>query len=205
MPVVQTSLSVVLSLFIISFFILVALRPTLTTIAGLNKTIDESESTLKKLENKARTLQTISNQWDENAQYLGVVNSAIPIDGAQYKELTNSLEAAAILSGSRLTSLTLGPVLTYSSIADPYSGKGRVVVKVPLSMRVSGGFSSIEGYLKQIARMDRLVGIDSLAFSRDTQKNNGVDTGISFNISGYVYYLANDKVLEPILGTGKGK
>jgi len=202
MPAVQTSLSVVLSIFIVAFFILVALRPTIVTITELNRTIDESETTLKKLETKAKALQQISNTWEKILPLQQFLENTIPSDGPRYKEFVKSLEIIAYETGVTLSTETLGPALTYSSIIDPYSGMMRDVIEMPVSIRVAGGFLQVKNFFDRLAASDRLVSVESLSFSREVI-GSGEGPSISFSISGNIQYLANKKLLTPLIGEEK--
>jgi Tfp pilus assembly protein PilO len=199
MPAIHTSLTVVLSLFITAFFILIALRPTFVTITTLRKTIVDSETTLAKLQTKASALQRISNQRDKYEPYEKYVNSSIPTDGPRYQNVAAAMEILAAESHVTLRTLNQGEALTFSKISDPYSGKHRVVSDMDFSLRVSGTYTNLSDFFQKLLSLDRLITIDSLSFARDSQSANDSTANISINISGNIHYLANDSLLNGIL------
>ncbi len=203
LPAVQTSLSVVLSLFVVAFFILVAIRPTLITIAKLNKTIEESQKTLDQLTKKAAALNQITKIWEEISPLEKYIESSIPSDGPHYQSLTRAMELLAGENGVKLTTLMVGDALTYSKLIDPYTGIKRTVVEMPFSLRVSGGYPEISRFLTGLTQIDRLIAIESIAFSKDAKTGEN-ELSISISLTGTVSYLADETLLNNILGEKKG-
>ena len=66
MPVTQISLTVVLSLFIMAVFIVLALRPTIIAIVKLQKTIGEARITGQQLESKISDLEKVAIEGIKN-------------------------------------------------------------------------------------------------------------------------------------------
>lgn len=204
MPSVKTSLTVVLSIFIVAFFIFVAMRPTFVTIAELNKTIEASRQTLKQLENKTASLEKMNQVWEQVQSKEIYVDNNIPSDGPRYGELAKVMEVLAYETGVELTSETVGGALTYSNISDPYSGMNREVISMPFSIRVTGGYLAISKFLERLGSIERLVTLDNLTFTRNTRSSNSTGE-LTFNISGQVHYLADKTILNPILKLDGGK
>ena len=204
MPTVQVSLSLVLSLFITAFFVLLAIRPTLVTIAKLNKTIEESEKTLKQMETKADALEKIAVTWEEIKPITKFIDNSIPVSGPGYQSLTKAMELLAIESGVTISSETVGEALTYSKIVDPYSGNKRTVVKMPFTIKVAGDYPSTSKFLAAITSMDRMISIDSIGFAKDAKL--GKDSpGVTFTLAGNVSYLADPAQVAKIISKEKGK
>lgn len=197
-PSVQTSLTVVLSIFIVAFFITAAIRPTLRTIAELNATIDESREALVKLENKSRALQQIGVTWERISPMVKFVDNSIPLDGPRYKELSKSVEVLAFESGVTLRSKRIGGALTYSNIVDPYTGKNRTVMNMPYTLSVTGGFLQVNKFLDELSAMDRLVSIDSISMTKDTKVSEEENT-VNLNVTGNVHYGANEAIIKSLV------
>lgn len=198
MPAVQASLTTVLSLFIVAFFVIVAIRPTLVTVATLKKSIESSEKTLKQLQAKERAVQQAAMVWEQLQSDLPFVNKAVPVTGAEYDVFTKSLEMLAVQSGVTLSSVTVGESLLYSEILKPYEGRGRTVVMTPLTIRVSGSYPDIRSFFSLLTNIDRLVDIDTLSVGRDSG-GKGADTNVALSLTGSVSYLADEDVLNNIL------
>lgn len=199
MPAVQTSLSVVLSIFIVAFFIIFALRPTLVTITGLNKTIAQSEDTLKKLTTKSAALQSISVSWEKIQPMEKYLNNSIPVDGVRYRQLATTLEIIAYESGVTLSSQSTGGALTFSTIIDPYIGPDRNVVSTPFSLTVIGSYPAVNTFVTKLLAIDRLISIESLSYVQDTKKSDS-EAHISTTITGNVHYAANPQMINTFFG-----
>lgn len=201
LPAVQVSLTLVLSLFVMAIFILFALRPTIVAIVSLRQTITESESTLQKLNTKVTNLQNAANQLEALKPLLPAVNTTIPNDGARYSQLTKDVESLAIQNGVSMESESMGSTLLFSRVLSPFvPSKNQSVVAMPYSARVTGNFANVNGFLRGLMSMERVILVDSVTLTRDAGARTAVPS-ISLNISGNVYYLADqtqlDKAIPP--------
>lgn len=201
LPAVQVSLTLVLSLFVMAIFILFALRPTIVAIVSLRQTITESESTLQKLNTKVTNLQNAANQLEALKPLLPAVNTTIPNDGSRYSQLTKDVESLAIQNGVSIESESMGSTLLFSRVLSPFvPSKNQSVVAMPYSVRVTGSFASVNGFLRGLMSMERVILVDSVTLTRDAGARTTVPI-ISLNISGNVYYLADqtqlDKAIPP--------
>lgn len=204
LPLVQVSLTVVLSLFVVAIFITFALRPTLTSIVGLKKTIEKSRETLALLNTKVASLQRASSQLEQLTPYMDKINGAIPNIGAAYTPLTIAIEGTASLSGSNLDSETLGPTILYSKILSPFSpSKSQKVISMPYGLRVTGNYQSVVTFLNNILKMERLLSVENVSIAHEVGAKIAANT-ISLSITGNVFYLADqnqlDKLLQEIAG-----
>lgn len=197
-PSIQVSLSIVLSIFVSAFFILVAIRPALIAITELKQNITESEKILKQLQTKTEALQKVSKIWEQIQSMQTQIEASFPSDGPNYQTITESVEVLAKESGVIISSESLGGALTYSTIIDPYSGKKRTMIEMPFSIRVKGGYQEITNFLEQILGMSRVLGVENISFEKDIAKEN-LGLSISLNITGQFHYLANEEMLNNIL------
>ncbi|MFH2019443.1 MAG: type 4a pilus biogenesis protein PilO [bacterium] len=197
-PSIQISLSIVLSIFVCAFFVLVAIRPALIAITELKQNITESEKTLKQLQTKTAALQKASKLWEEIELKQTQIDASFPSDGPNYQTIAEAVEVLANESGVVISSESLGSALTYSSIIDPYVGKERTMIEMPFSVRVKGGYLEITSFLEQILSMRRVLGVESISFEKDIAKEN-LGLSLSLNISGQFHYLANEEQLKNIL------
>jgi len=193
-PSTQVSLSIVLSFFIVAFFLLVAIKPTLVTITKLKLEIEESETTLVKLTAKVESLTQAARVWETIQPALPYVKTSIPQEGVEYNKLTKSIEILAQESGVEITSMTLGESLLYSQILEVYAGKNQEVVEMPITIRVVGSFPQTLGFMESVLKLDRLMGVESVTVNREVK---GIDASVvGMAINGNVQYLANTKMLN---------
>lgn len=204
LPAVQVSLALVLSVFVMAIFITFALRPTILSIVTLQKTIEESKKTLTQLDAKVKSLQVASTQLEELKPSLSVINASIPNEGALYSPLTQALESLAIQSGVKIESESLGPTLLFSRILSPFKpDKKQSVVALTFTARVTGDYPAINVFLKSLLTMERIVSLETATITREAG-NKSTSAGVSLNLSGQAYYLADSAQLEKAIQEKKG-
>lgn len=205
LPAVQVSLTLVLSLFVITIFVMFALRPTILSIVTLGKTIKESETILQQLETKVTGLQKASTQLETLKPFLPILNKNIPNNGATYSTLTIAIEILADNSGVKLESESIGPTLLFSRILSPFTpNKNQNVVSLPFNIRIVGSYPGVTGFLNNLLSMERIVMVDAVTITKETASKT-TDATVSLNISGNAYYLADETQLQKAILEQKGK
>ena len=204
LPVIQVSLTLVLSLFVMAIFVIFALRPTILSIVTLKKTIIVSEETLDKLNTKVIDLKKASTQLETLKPFLPIINKNIPNNGAMYSPLTIAMEILAIQAGVRLENETLGSALLFSRILSPFTpNKVQTVVSLPFTVRVIGTYPATSQFLINLLSMERIVGVESITITKETATKTTAAT-VSVNISGSAYYLADEHQLQKTTIDQKG-
>lgn len=204
LPATQVSLTVVLSLLIVAGFVAFALRPTMVAIVTLKKTIVESRKTLQQLENKVVNLQKAAEQLELIKPMLSSLNMSIASNGASYNPMTDQIELLAAQTGVQIQSESLGSTLLYSRVVSPFTPqRNQSVVTLPINVRVTGSYAAVVEFLAQFLNMERLVGVESVAITKEaSSRNESVVVGLS--ISGSAYYLADEAQLKTALVEQKG-
>lgn len=198
LPAVQASLSTVLSLFIVAFFIFVAIRPTFVTIAELRRTIEENSKTLTQLKAKEKAVQQAASVWEKLKDKVVFIDSSYPSTSAEYSLFVKSMEYVAIQNGVELSSETLGSALLFSETISPYQGKARNVISMPMSIRVTGSYEGVTQFYRQLTNMDRIIDVETINFTNDTS-NKTKGSLVSLSITGSIGYLADEKALSTVI------
>lgn len=194
---VATTLTVVLSFLLVSFFIVVALRPTLVKIAQLRSTIEEAEKTLTALETKVQALNRASQIWNQATPYLTYLQSSIPIE-PEYRTLFKEIEGVAIREEVNYLGGSIGDAVVGSRLAFPYEEDINMDgLTLAYSFRVEGEYAQLIEFLRVFVNLDRVMSVDSLSFS----EGGGDDqTLVSLNVSGKAHYFARTDVVNEMLG-----
>ena len=204
MPAVQVSLTLVLSVFLMSVFVVFALRPTILSIVNLKKTISESKKVLQQLETKVNFLQKASNQLETLRPVIPNINNSIPNNGAMYSPITLAIDELAYQVGVIVESESLGPTLLYSRILSPFTpNKNQKVVELSFSLRVSGGYSEVTDFLNMMMKMERNVLVDNVTIAKQAGAKNST-ASVTMNVSGLAFYLADATQLDKALIQKKG-
>lgn len=194
----QVSLTVVLSLLLMAFFVMVALRPTFVTIGRLNTQIEETEQTLSNLQKKSRSLQQAAQVWERVQEGLPFVEASIPSDSVLYQAIVKTLETIAAESGVEIANSALGEALIHSQVTDVFAGDKRSVVEMEAGIRIKGDFLASLRFLRALLQMDRLVSVESVTVTKELEEAGGVQIGMT--VTGKVHYVADKARLNKILG-----
>lgn len=207
-PAVQSSLTVVLSIFVVAIFISLALRPTLISIANLKNTISDANKTSQTLKVKVKNLQTASSQLESLKPILPMLNANIPNKGVMYSDFINTVEAIAIQTGSTLDTETMGASLLFSKIASPFElNRDHEVVNLSFTISVTGAYPQLEQFLNTFLSIERLAMVDSLNVAPAVSSKNSNKSGesvLKMDIQGSVFYMADKEQLAKILEEKKG-
>jgi len=158
----------ILSLFTMSFFGIFALRPTLVTIATLNRQILDSREIDQRLTEKLNVLVQAQAEYEVVVPFLPKINQAIP-EYPEYTDLLADLEKIREASGSAVAKLGIGTVEIKSSIPG----------KVDLTVASEGGYLSLEDFIDLLLTNERLLTINSLGFN--SKEENVLDLSMDVN------------------------
>lgn len=203
LPSIQVSLTLVLSLFIVAFFIIFALGPTIVAVVSLQKNITDSRTTLQQLEAKVLVLRKISTEFEVLKPSLPTLNLDIPNTGSSYSPLVLVVESLARQTGVSVQTESIGSTLLYSRILSPFTpNRVQSIVTLPLTLQVAGPYPQVSSFLSKLLSMERIVTLDSVTITRNTSTKNG-DTLVSLQMSGNAYYLADDTQLKKAMPVAK--
>lgn len=169
-PLLKASLFLVLSLIFIIGLVLLALKPTLSTIAGLVGQIKQQRALEKQMDVKINTLQEAQSQLALASAKLTYLNDAIPTS-ANASVWVNSLTRVASESGVVVTAVSVTglPVARVSES-----------MKLPFKLTAAGSYAGLYQFLQVLQNLRRLIKIDTVEVSRQAT----VENAILLNISG---------------------
>ena len=117
-PEIKASVEVILSVFAVTFLLLMAVRPTLATVAELRKKIEDYEIVDKKLSNKIAQLTRAEEDLRKNSGSLYLFEKAVP-DDFDYADLAKRIEIVTIEEGVVLESLNFSRIdITGEEVTD---------------------------------------------------------------------------------------
>lgn len=194
--VVKESLTVALSVFLIAFFLVFALRPTLVKIAELRNKIEESEQTLENLERKSNSLARVSSLWEQASPYLNSLDASLPLQ-PYLERWVKEIEVLARRNEVNYNSANFDATLIRSDFVQPYKVDRSISgVGVPYSIKVSGEYNDLRQFLEEITAIDRVMSVESLGFVQDENQEEG---SLSLTLQGEVYYFADEDLIKEVL------
>lgn len=173
-PEVLVSSSLILSLFTISFFAVVAIRPTAVTISKLWREIQDKKSVQEKLEKKIEDLAKAQAFLTASEEDLALLDLALP-DNPEFSRLIRKIEYLAAKHGllmptNRFSGIELSN--TTEATGPPTSTPGFATHSFSLTLQ--GTFSQIRSFIEDVERLDRLISIAKLSIrpNKKQEKEN---------------------------------
>lgn len=173
-PEIKASLEVIFSVFMITMLIFLAIRPTLTNLAALQKKIADQEAVSLKADKKIAQLFLASDQLAANSALLNLFNNAVP-ESFSYFDIFGRVESLANSSGVEIISMFIPGTDLVGSGKPTGSWAGKIInqnssgIKVfPVDFQITGMPVQIKKFLVEIENMDRLAVIKNVNLTRET-------------------------------------
>lgn len=177
---VKSSASHIFSLIAVIVFTVFAIRPTISTILNLQKSIQNSRETLAALDTKAKNLaegrRNLDNLDDATKQK---INTLLPKDAA-LATLINSLQNSSD-NQATVSALQIQPFTVFDLTAPASSMLKQDEIK--FSYNAQGSYKQLLSIIYNLRRSPRLVTIDNLVIGKQ-----GNDP-LTLSITGRAYFL----------------
>jgi Tfp pilus assembly protein PilO len=181
---VKTYSSLVFSLFMVVIFSLFAIKPTITTIVALQKSIDEQEKLLEQIQKKGQDLELGKKNYDQidsdtKLMLLGLIPNSTSIPS-----LIDSLSSLASSFDASMSGVQIQPVELQGSPSRLSKQAGLKEIEFTLS--VQGSYIQLTDFLDALYRIDRLINIQTVAFSKQ------VDGGLTMTVNARANFIKNE-------------
>lgn len=172
-PVAKVSLELFLSIGLIIFFAVFAIRPTLVTMSNLLKEIKDKKELESQLRQKLAALSTAQQVYLNLEDQLYVLDQALP-NTAQTIDSLKVIEKTASDLNLVITSLSLNeiPVETTEAVSPDPSKLTRV--DVPVNVAVRGTYPTIRQFVENLIQYRRTFSIDTIVFNTQQTRNSTV-------------------------------
>lgn len=200
-PEIRASTEIILSVFAVFFLAMTAIRPTLVTVAELQKKIEDQELVDKKITSKINSLVRAQTSLEEYADRLYLYEEGVP-EGYSYSDLAKRIEIIANEEDLTIESLIFskaeiagketikpGEVDKKDSLATWVDGKNKVI-EFEVKFEVLGDQEGVYGFISRIENMDRVMRVVQVDITRADSKKVGLN---KLRASGQVrgYYLVS--------------
>ena len=177
-PDLKIYLELLLSLAVVSFFGVFALRPTVLTILELISQNRAKEETLNKMDEKIQNLNTAVSLFNQEAVKIALLETAVP-ETAAPDNFVRQFEGLTKRHNVNILGLAIGEVILLGSKEKP-KRRGSDLEELPqdagelsFSFSVSGDFATLNNLLADLNNMRRPVKIDSAIYnSSETESGN---------------------------------
>lgn len=170
----QVYTTLILTFIALSFFGIFAISPTLSTIAELNKKLDDSRYLNSKLEEKIKNLSLLQQQYNLIQEDLKVIDSALP-DSAKVPIFIGQVETITNLNNVKLSRVNTSSV-ELSNVTTTSSNKSLDYLTFSFSLSVEGDYRNVNNFVTDISNFERIITIDSLSIRK---KENAYQVDLS--------------------------
>lgn len=172
----------ILSLLTVAFFGLFALRPTLTTIAGLVGDLQDKKTINQKLQEKINNLSRAQTNYSQTVNSLGLLDQALP-SNPSVSQIAYQIEILAQKSNLVVRSINFESVNMKGESPKQKN-------EVSFDFTLNGDFQSLKIFLGSLENLRRIITINSFSLSRS--KNTETQT-MTLNVLGKAYFLPNNQ------------
>ncbi len=164
----------IFSFLVVSLFGWYAIRPTLQTILFLRRQIADDQVVNQKMEDKITTMIQAQSNYQTIQKDLPLLTEALPDDPdairvvASLRNLSQITQASiSALSVSQVPLTPQAPSATASAITSSIPKKAKIA-DIPVSLSLSGSFSSVATFLDGVLSMRRILTVESINIKPDT-------------------------------------
>ena len=155
---------------------LFAVSPTLSTIANLQKQIDDSTFVNQKLQEKINNLTTLQRKYADIQTDLPIITDAIPTS-SQVPLLVAQIQTIAKNSNLKLNRFqTLEIDLSKAKVASKTSYSS-----FDFGLSAQGNYQQITDFLNGLVNFQRIITITNISISKQTSADNGNVLQLSIN------------------------
>lgn len=167
---------IILSITASIFFLIFAIKPTLSTIANLKKQISDATYVEERLSTKVNNLSSLSQEYQLIQDDIPFILDAVP-ETPQAPTLVGQISILGEQNSAGITNIETFPV----ALTEKSTSKS-----AEFEFRVNGNssFINIQSFLNDLVNMQRALSISSIQMERDAKNENQVD----YVIKGSAYY-----------------
>lgn len=160
-----------LSFFTVAFFVAIAIRPTIITVAKLTKDIKENQTANTQLDEKINSLVEAQKIYAGNSHRITLLNDAFP-ERSEFPTLAYFLENAAQASLVKLNSLSFEKIdLSLKPSEDKKIKANQPYLTINFSLSSEGEYSNLKNFIETLENSRRLISIESSAIHQSKKKN----------------------------------
>jgi Tfp pilus assembly protein PilO len=193
-PVARVSFGLILTILAVTFFGLVAIKPTLETMANLIKQIDDRRIVDQKLSLKIAALSAAQTELSSKQQASAILDQAVP-STPTFPQLLKQIEKAAAENN-----VTIGTLITQTVPIerDPTTVITTDLESIPINVSVGGDYTGILGMLSTLTNMQRVLVIDRIDILPPSEKDTGV---LNMSVSMRAFAFGSQAISRPRTAT----
>ena len=173
-PVVKVSLDAFLSIFLILFFSIFAVKPTLIKISGLIKDIEQKKELVNDLDSKIVTLRGAVDNYERISNQVIYLDEAVP----NSPRLLNSLKIIEkVVSDKQIAIKSISVSAIPPEIDANLKNLDRLTnIDLIFNIIISGDFQSSKLFVEDLLKARRTFYVDRVVFSVKEEKGSQSET-----------------------------
>lgn len=181
-PKTQAYTTAIFSFLAVSLFGWYAIRPTVETILFLQREIADNTVVNRQMEDKISKLIDVQTTIQQNQNNLPLLSEALPQDPAAVV-VASALKNLAGNAGASVSAINLSNVPLVSGAATPSAQTAKSplailpnpkIMDIPITLNVSGTFSSLQNFLNSIVNLRRIITINAIDIAPNSQGGSGI-------------------------------
>ncbi|MEK7061019.1 MAG: type 4a pilus biogenesis protein PilO [Patescibacteria group bacterium] len=173
----QKFTTLILTLIALSFFGLFAINPTISTIAELNKELEDNRLVDQKLGQKISNLTALQQKYTNLQPDLPIILNAIP------KTPEVPLFAAQVQSVANSSNVAIDSFQTFE-VEINKNPNSRQYSSFTFALTAEGTYNDLSNFLSNLSNMQRIAGIDILSLT----KRSGTSNSLQLTLKGKAFF-----------------
>ncbi len=166
-PVTRTSMEAFLTVGLIIFFALFAIRPTLITISELINEIDQKKEFNEQLEQKTLMLTSAKRLYDQHSDQIPMIDQALPQKDPDLLKVLTLFEKMASENEIAIVSMQIPSSKSQKTIKNDQQKEEELAVGLNnyfFKIELVGDYESIYNYINDLVNSRRMFLVDSIEF-----------------------------------------
>lgn len=172
----QKFTTILLTIIALAIFGIFAINPTISTIAGLQKELDDNTLVDNKLQEKINNLSSLQKKYNGMQKDLPLILSAIP------KDSQVPLLAAQVQAVAKNTNVGIENFQSFQ-VGVQETASPRNYSSFSFTVSAVGAYNDVYNFLKNLSSMQRVISIDLLSLTKKT----GVDQ-VDLSVKGEAFF-----------------
>lgn len=185
-PVAIVSLELILTISLILFLAIFAIRPTLLTMSDLLKEIEDKTTLNERLTQKVAALSTAQNEYLAYEPRISVLDDAIP----SIPEIVNALKIIEKIAAEERVIISSISVNQVPDGDEELEFTKKQLIQVPISISLIGDYPSTRRFVEALKENRRTFVIDTVVFSADEDRGQKM---LSATVTLNIAYFGVDK------------
>lgn len=156
-----------------------AVSPTISTIANLQRQLNDDKFIEQKLQEKINNLSILQEKYNSLQKDLPLVFAAVP----KSSEIPSLL--AQMQGLSKESNINLDSFQTFKVLLSKDLGLNKKYSSFDFGIKIKGDYQSLLTFMDKLSNFQRIITINSIAITKSTENNNQV---LQLNIKGAAYF-----------------